>query len=92
MRIFDHPTMDGFTCPICGTSEDKPVTLVGVVGTQEGNNIGAIQYHIDCLHLVVDDFVGKETGEKIVYQFYIDHIPDIRKKVKKTGGLGNDVL
>lgn len=52
MRVFDHPNMDGFRCPICGTSEDKPVVLIGVNGTEDGNIMEARQYHLDCIELV----------------------------------------
>lgn len=52
MRVFEHPNAEGFVCPICNTSEDKPVVLIGIDGTQEGYNIQARQYHIDCLELV----------------------------------------
>lgn len=52
MRIFDHPNMTGgFTCPICKTGEDKPVTLVGIHGTEEGHIMEASQVHVDCIEL-----------------------------------------
>ena len=35
MRVFEHPNLENFKCPICGTSDDKPVTLIGINGTQE---------------------------------------------------------
>jgi hypothetical protein len=53
MRQFDHPNMDGFTCPICGTAEDKPVTLIGIDGTQEGHIMQAKQVHMECLNLTI---------------------------------------
>ncbi len=52
MRVFEHPNLENFKCPICGTSDDKPVTLIGINGTQEGFNIEANQYHIDCIELI----------------------------------------
>jgi len=57
MKIFEHMNTDD-KCPICGTNEDKPVTLIGVVGTEEDNNMEAVQIHIDCLDLL---YYPKET-------------------------------
>ena len=51
MRVFNEPNMTGFKCPICGTSDNKPVVLVGIDGTQDGYNIQAVQYHLDCIEL-----------------------------------------
>ena len=51
MRVFDEPNMTNFKCPICGTSNNKPVVLVGIDGTQDGYNIQAVQYHLDCIEL-----------------------------------------
>lgn len=60
MRIFDHPNMGGgFICPACGTSEDKPVVLIAIDGTEEGRIAQAAQVHADCL----DDLrIYKDTG------------------------------
>ena len=55
MRVFKHPNMINFECPICKTSEDKEVTLVGVLGTEDGNTMKAIQVHVDCLSLNITD-------------------------------------
>lgn len=52
MRIFEHPNLLGdWKCPICNTAEDKPVMLIGIVGTEEGFNMKAEQFHVDCLEL-----------------------------------------
>jgi hypothetical protein len=52
MRTFDHPNVSGgWRCPICGTSDDKPVVLIGIDGTQEGGIMQANQYHLDCIDL-----------------------------------------
>jgi hypothetical protein len=52
MKIFDHPnTFGGWKCPICKQDTDKPVTLIGIAGTEEGNNMKAEQFHVDCLDL-----------------------------------------
>jgi hypothetical protein len=49
MRVFDHPNMDGgFRCPICRTSADAPVVLVGIPGTEDGNIQQATQIHEAC--------------------------------------------
>jgi hypothetical protein len=42
-----------FICPICGTDEDKEVTLVSIAGTNKGWNIEAIQVHVSCLELTI---------------------------------------
>jgi len=48
MRTFDHfPT--GSTCPLCGTSEDKPCTLIPIDGTEDDGNCEAIPVHADCI-------------------------------------------
>lgn len=52
MRIFEHPNMNGFICPVCGKSDDKPVTLVGISGTEDGGNMEARQVHVDCIDLI----------------------------------------
>jgi hypothetical protein len=52
MRVFDKPNLHfGWKCPICGTSEVKPVVLVGIDGTEEDGNVQAEQYHVDCIEL-----------------------------------------
>jgi len=48
MRIFNHPNMNAeWKCPICHTSEDKPILLND--NTQFENNIEAEQVHVDCI-------------------------------------------
>lgn len=51
MKIFDHPAMESWECPICRTNEDKPVTLIPIHGTREGNMQKAEQVHVECLCL-----------------------------------------
>lgn len=51
MRVFEHPNMEGFKCPICQSSDDSPVVLIGIYGTREGFNIQAEQFHIKCLEM-----------------------------------------
>lgn len=53
MREFLHPNMSfGFKCPVCKTSKDAPVVLVGLPGTEEDGNIEAQQVHTECFELV----------------------------------------
>jgi hypothetical protein len=49
MRVFDHPNLNNFLCPICGTRDDKQVVLIGIAGTEEDKMIEAEQVHFDCL-------------------------------------------
>jgi hypothetical protein len=50
MRTFTHFNQSGEdVCPVCKTNEDKEVILVPIAGTEEGNNIQAIQVHTRCL-------------------------------------------
>lgn len=53
MRKFEHPnTSNNWVCPICGTNEDKPIVLIPIVGTEDGNNMQAEQFHIDYIDLM----------------------------------------
>lgn len=52
MRVFDHPNMSDFVCPICGGSADKPVVLIGINGTQQDRIMEAKQFHLDCIELI----------------------------------------
>ena len=77
MRIFDHFNGSGTdTCPICGTKDDKPTTLVTIKGTTEGNIAEAVQVHVDCIELVYDPKFS------VVYQVFekVEH-EKIREKV-----------
>ena len=59
MRVFQHPNMGAdWKCPICKMSEDKPVVLIGIEGTQEGHNMEAQQFHLDC----IDPLYYKDRG------------------------------
>ena len=63
MKVFDHPNLShGWKCPICKTSADQPVTLVGIPGTGEGNIMEAQQVHAECFKVVMkmnDIFEGE---------------------------------
>lgn len=53
MRSFKHFNSSGDSkCPICKTSADKETVLIGVVGTEEGRNIRAEQFHLECIDLL----------------------------------------
>jgi len=54
MRAFPHPNMTNFTCPICGTSADKPVVLVPIQGTEDGGTCEAKQVHEKCYNLALE--------------------------------------
>ena len=56
MRIFIHPNLYNkeWQCPICKSREDKEIVLIGIVGTESGNNIQAEQFHLDCINLSYD--------------------------------------
>lgn len=50
MRTFKHFNSEASRpCPICGTLDDKETMLIGIYGTQDGNNVQAIQVHTECL-------------------------------------------
>ena len=47
MRTFDHFPKDRI-CPMCGSGEDKPCTLIPIDGTENGKICEAIPVHADC--------------------------------------------
>lgn len=52
MRIFEKPNLSGrWKCPICNSSDEKPVFLAGKYGTQKDNLVEAEQIHVECLDL-----------------------------------------
>jgi hypothetical protein len=52
MKVFDHPDMLNFKCPICGKSDDKPIVLIGKQETADENIMEADQFHLECLDLI----------------------------------------
>ena len=52
MRVFDHPNMRNFLCPVCRTKADKPVVLIGIPGTEDNGTMRAQQAHLECYELV----------------------------------------
>lgn len=52
MRTFKHRNMAGKdVCPICKTNKDGETVLIAIDGTKKGNNIQAMQFHLECLNL-----------------------------------------
>lgn len=71
MNIIEHPNMSGFICPICGTNDDKPITLISISGTEERNKCQAEQVHIDCIDLMI---VPIDNGKaNWLYQYWRQH-------------------
>ena len=59
MKVFKKPNISaGWKCPVCKKSDNEEVVLIGIVGTQEGNNIQAEQFHLKCLDLLYDKTLG----------------------------------
>lgn len=49
-RIFDKGNWgEEQTCPICKKGGEGEVVLIPIFGTESGNNVEAIQIHLDCL-------------------------------------------
>ena len=55
MKIFKEPNLSNPTwrCPICGTRNVEPVTLIPKYGTEKDGNVEAEQVHVSCLQLVL---------------------------------------
>jgi len=63
MRVFKEPNLsNGWKCPICGTDKEGEIVLVGVIYTEDGNNMEAEQIHLSCINLLYD----KPSG--VLYQ------------------------
>ena len=57
-RIFPEPNLKGgWKCPLCHTAEVKPIILVPIPGTEEGNNVQARQIHNDCAKIIAIEFM-----------------------------------
>ena len=52
MRVFDHPNMVNFTCPVCNTRADRPVVLVPIPGTEDNGITECKQVHHACYEVV----------------------------------------
>ncbi len=61
MRVFEHPNMANFLCPICGRDTDEPVVLVSTGGRDKTGIMKAVQVHLDCIDLEL-----REVDDKYV--------------------------
>lgn len=53
MKVFEKPNLSrDWKCPVCKTSDVKPITLVGIAGTEDDGIIECEQFHIDCMEPV----------------------------------------
>jgi hypothetical protein len=67
VRVFQHYPQDTtHVCPVCGTKDDKECVLIGIEGTQEGHNIQAHPFHIECIDLVWHHQQRTPQGRHIV--------------------------
>lgn len=62
MKTFEEGNWSNDVCPICKTQNKGKVVLVGIDGTESGNNIQAIQIHLDCIELRYN------LDKKVIYQ------------------------
>lgn len=49
IRIFDKFNPDGPACPLCYTKDELATILVPIAGTEDGNNVQAMQVHAHCV-------------------------------------------
>jgi len=49
MRTFEHFPQGRKACPVCGTSDDKPCTLIPIDNTGDDRICEAVPVHVDCL-------------------------------------------
>ena len=54
-------------CPICDTNKNSESMLVGIHGTEDGNNMRALPIHTDCLDL------GFDRTRNLIFQIVTDH-------------------
>jgi len=66
MKSFPFNHSESEVCPICGTADIKEATLIPIVGTEEDNNMQAIQVHVDCLSQLVYD-----KARHLIYTFTV---------------------
>lgn len=73
MKIFEEPNLDnGWKCPICGTNEKKPVTLIKIAGTEKDGMCEARQYHVSCIDLVEISDKKVYKLRVIIHQYYVE--------------------
>ena len=66
MKTFPFNTSTSEVCPICGTADIKEAILIPIAGTEEGNNMQAIQVHVDCCSELIYD-----KARHLIYTFTI---------------------
>ena len=54
-------------CPICNTNENGESMLIGMSGTEDGNNMQASPIHTDCLDLRF------KKDRNLIFQVLVDH-------------------
>ncbi len=71
MRAFKGPNLSGgWKCPICGTSDDKEVVLIGVDGTEDDGIMEGHQYHLDCIELM--EYNLKDKNERVIAMRFVN--------------------
>ena len=53
MKIFEDFIGIKCGCIVCGTTEDKPSTLLMIKGTRKNNKAKGYPVHVDCLNPVI---------------------------------------
>ena len=52
MRVFEKPNLrNEWKCPVCKKDTEKPVTLIGIAGTEDDGIVECEQFHVHCLDL-----------------------------------------
>lgn len=75
MKIFEHFNQNAI-CPICGTNEDEPCVLIGIVGTEKGNNQEAKAVHVKCIPQLQMETTPPDNEDTIIYGFIPKNIID----------------
>lgn len=64
MKMFKGFNSEGEPCIVCNTNEDKPCTLIPIIGTEDGNLMQAKAVHVDCLEFYY--YGGRDPEHKII--------------------------
>jgi hypothetical protein len=63
MKIFPNFNLTGQPCPVCGTNEDKPCTLIPLAGTERDDGTQeATAVHVECIRITASDRTGDDLG------------------------------
>lgn len=73
-RIFKNGNWTGSQrcCPVCKKKENGDLILVPVVGTEDGNNINAVQVHVKCILDKVNFYPSKTEDDNAVIALIAD--------------------